>query len=354
MIGTPQGASGLISLGSGGITTNIAAGVNALASNITATGNTALGSQALQDNTTGGNNTAIGRSALQSSLNGASNTALGAQSLLNNVSGGNNTAAGVQSLLNNLLGSNNTAFGIQALRGNGEGNLNTAIGVSALRSNSDAANNTAIGANALRNNSDGESNTASGTSALLNNVSFNNTTGLGYNAQVTGDNQVQLGDSATTTYAYGAVQDRSDVRDKTDIRDTQLGLEFIDALRPVDFRWDMREDYRPEMPSEPGDDASEEEKEEYEIAKEKWLEDSKLANIEPDGTHKRNRYHHGLIAQEVKAILEAKGIDFGGFQDHKIAGGDDVLSIGYNELIAPMIKAIQELSARVQELEASK
>lgn len=62
--------------------------------------------------------------------------------------------------------------------------------------------------------------------------------------------------------------------------------------------------------------------------------------------------HHGLIAQEVKAVLDAKDIDFGGFQDHKVKGGDDVLSIGYEELIAPLIKAIQELSAEVASLKA--
>ena len=59
-----------------------------------------------------------------------------------------------------------------------------------------------------------------------------------------------------------------------------------------------------------------------------------------------------MIAQEVKEVLDKNGIDFGGFQDHKISGGDDVLSIGYNELIAPMIKAIQQLSAKVDSLEA--
>jgi len=54
----------------------------------------------------------------------------------------------------------------------------------------------------------------------------------------------------------------------------------------------------------------------------------------------------------VKAVLDAKGIDFGGFQDHSVKGGDDVLSIGYEELISPLIKAVQELSAKVAELEA--
>ena len=48
------------------------------------------------------------------------------------------------------------------------------------------------------------------------------------------------------------------------------------------------------------------------------------------------------------------GIDFGGFQDHSTNGGDDVLSIGYEELIAPMIKAIQELKAIVEELKSTR
>ena len=130
----------------------------------------------------------------------------------------------------------------------------------------------------------------------------------------------------------------------------------------------MREDYRKEAPSfvskpaELKEDASEEDKVKYaeeldayntyKVEFDKWIEDGKLANITHDGSKKRNRFHHGLIAQEVKAVLDAKGIDFGGFQDHSIKGGDDVLSIGYAELIAPMLKAIQELSAEVAALKS--
>ena len=84
------------------------------------------------------------------------------------------------------------------------------------------------------------------------------------------------------------------------------------------------------------------------------MEESQLANITHDGTKKRSRYHHGLIAQEVKAVLDQQGIDFGGFQDHSLKGGDDVLSIGYIELIAPMIKSIQQLKARIEQLESER
>ena len=264
----------------------------------------------------------------------STNTAVGHHSLQSNTSGYNNTAVGLNSLIANTTGNNNTAVGLVSLNANTTGTYNVGIGINALLVNTTGSLNTAIGAQALETGN------------------FSNCSGVGNNAQVTGSNQVQLGKSTATTYAYGAVQDRSDVRDKADIRDTTLGLEFVNALRPVDFKWDMREDYRPEAPQAPDQDASQEQKAAYETAKAKWLEDVKLANITHDGSKKRGRYHHGLIAQEVKAVLDSKGIDFGGYQDHSIKGGDDVLSIGYEELIAPMLKAIQELAARVAALEA--
>jgi hypothetical protein len=89
----------------------------------------------------------------------------------------------------------------------------------------------------------------------------------------------------------------------------------------------------------------------YREAHIQWLEDTRLGAITHDGTHARARYHHGLIAQEVREVMSAQGVDFGGFQDHAINGGDDVLSIGYQELIAPMIKCIQTLHARIAALE---
>ena len=145
---------------------------------------------------------------------------------------------------------------------------------------------------------------------------------------------------------YNTVNSRSDLRDKTEVRNTVLGLDFINELRPVDYKWDMREDYRTEMPSQ-----GELSDEDFKILIDEWLESCKVENLTHDGTHKRTRYHHGLIAQEVQDVIEASGVDFGGFQDHKVNGGGDVLSIGYTELIAPMIKAIQELTARINALE---
>ena len=238
-------------------------------------------------------------------------------------------------------GTNNTVFGDAAGNSLSLGTTNTVVGSQALYSAVNSSNNCAFGYGALY-----AVNTNSGNSAFgwncVSGTDYTNCSGFGQGAAVTGANQVQLGNSSTTTYVYGTVQNRSDIRDKADVRDTQLGLGFINALRPVDYKWDARDDYKPPMP----EDLTDKE------AMAAWREACDLSNITHDGSKKRNRFHHGLIAQEVKAVLDAQGIDFGGYQDHSVKGGQDVLTIGYDELIAPLIKAIQELTARVQELEA--
>jgi hypothetical protein len=210
-----------------------------------------------------------------------------------------------------------TAVGYRAGE-NCDGDYNTFFGAEAGQSVTNNSN-TAVGYSALTSCTTGSSNTAVGVSALDGLESYFNCTGLGNSTAVTNNNQVQLGNSATTTYAYGAVQNRSDARDKADIQDTVLGLDFIKTLRPVDFRWDYREDYN-------------------------WGQ--------KDGSKKRSRFHHGLIAQEVAVACSFLNVDFGGLQDHAKTGGKDVLSIGYEELIGPMIKAIQELTAKVESLES--
>lgn len=342
---------------------NTSTGHSALYSNTTGAGNTSFGHDALYSNTTGANNTSTGRGALYSNTTADANTAIGWLALYSSTTGPNNTASGTQALYSNTTGPNNTASGFQALYYNttGDGNTasgyktlysnttgggNTASGYRSLYSNTTGFNNTASGTYALFSNTTGFSNTAFGTNALSNVGSYTNCSGFGSNTDVTNSSQVQLGDSSTTTYVYGTVQNRSDLRDKADIRDTLLGLEFINGLRAVDYRWDMREDYKPAMPVEDADNPLTEE----DISK--WRESCKLANIKRDGSKKRSRYHHGLIAQDVKALVDKHGIDFGGLQDHSLTGGDDVLSIGYDELIAPLIKAVQELSARIVVLES--
>jgi hypothetical protein len=200
---------------------------------------------------------------------GASNTGLGVGAgtsittgLVNTLVGYNAGNAVTTAVSNTSIGyeagaAYNTSFStyVGYLTGrNMSGNNNTGIGNSAVQGvfgSSSGIENTGVGFWAIRLITTGNYNTAVGTTAGYSSVTTqSNVTCLGYQSEVTGSNQVQLGNSSTTTYAYGAVQDRSDARDKTDIRDTQLGLNFIMALRPRDFKWDMREDYRPPMPGQ--------------------------------------------------------------------------------------------------------
>jgi len=333
---------------------NVANGYQALYFNTTGDNNTAHGYQALYSNTTAFNNTANGYQALYFNTIGFNNTASGYQALYSNTEGIRNTANGYHALFSNTTGDRNTAHGYQALYSNTTAFNNTANGRGALFSNTTGINNTANGYNALVNNTTGERNTANGVFALAFSGSYDNVSGLGYDAQVTGSNQVSLGDSNTTVYTQsGSVSSRSDLRDKADVRDTILGLDFITSLRPVDYRWDQREDYKPDAPTRPepfNNDATEQEIEAHELALSQyendhaeWLIAVKHENLMHDGTHTRTRYHHGIIAQEIAEVIAESGVDFGGYQDHKVNGGEDVLTIDYSELIGPLIKALQEL-----------
>ncbi len=314
---------------------------------------TAIGRNALNANTSGSANTAVGSGAATSITTGAGNTAIGKEALTGQTTGNNNTAIGQNTLQAGGAFDGNTAIGYGALYAN-TGNYSVAIGYNALNNAQGGGSNTAVGTGALSNVTTGDNNSALGKDAMTSVNTWSNATGIGYQAEVAGSNEVQLGNSLTTTYVYGTVQNRSDLRDKADVRDTVLGLDFINLLRPVDYRWDMRDDYRPAMPVRPSVDAPAEELAAYNSAMTEWSAASKLANLVHDGSKKRDRFHHGLIAQEVAGLIAESGIDFGGFQDRTVNGGEDVLSIGYDEFIAPMIKAIQELSAEVAALKAAK
>ena len=58
---------------------------------------------------------------------------------------------------------------------------------------------------------------------------------------------------------------------------------------------------------------------------------------------------HGMLAQEVKAALDKEGIDtFGGWSEND----DGMQNISREMFVIPLIKAIQELSAEVEELKS--
>lgn len=104
--------------------------------------------------------------------------------------------------------------------------------------------------------------------------------------------------------ATGTIQ-TSDMRHKSEVVPSDLGLDFIRLLAPVRFQW------------KGGD----------------------------------SRTHYGLIAQDVAAAAARLEADFGG---HVLADPDDPQSqqaLRYDQFIAPLVKAVQELTERVEKLE---
>lgn len=254
-------------------------------------------------------NVAIGNNVMENTKRVTQSTVMGSSALVNTDRVKYTTVIGRNSGYNGLT----SAEGLTGVGNGVASDVNTSyhdtfIGNSTGNAFHDSNGNTCVGYGAGSLMIDGTTG-----------ADITNTTVIGYGTRCSGSNEVCLGGAGTTPYAYNALQVRSDIRDKTDIRDSVLGLDFIEKLRPVDYKWNYRELY------ENNDNSSEELK----------------------GT----RYHHGFIAQEVGEIIKETGVDFGGYQDHTVNGGCDVQTIGYEELIAPMVAAIKELSARVKELE---
>ncbi|MBC2855489.1 tail fiber domain-containing protein [Cetobacterium sp. 2A] len=251
-----------------------------------------------------------------------------------------------------MLERNNTAVGNEALFKTSSGTDNTAFGSEALCDRQySASGNTALGSGSLRNLQYGDFNTAVGfqSGEGINDFSF--TTCLGYKSTATGDHQLQLGDRSTTAYCYGSVQNRSDERDKTDIKDTELGLGFIMKLKPREYRFDYRESYRDYQEIDKIRKKIEKlNKKGRKINHAEALKIFDIENIKKDGSKKGWRLHQGFIAQEVFQTMRELGVDFGGYQDHSINGGKEVLSIGYTEFIPVLTKAIQEQQKQINEL----
>ena len=178
------------------------------------------------------------------------------------------------------------------------GGANTALGNYALNSNIWGDHNTASGHFALYSNTTGDQNTASGQGALNSNTTGSNNIGIGYDAVVpsdTSDNQVRIG-NANITYAgiQVAWTITSDKRWKSDIQNSSLGLNFISKLRPVSY-------YR--------------------------------------NNDESKKIEYGFIAQELETALNNAGASNNG-----IISKDDegMYGVRYNDLISPMVKAIQE------------
>lgn len=138
-------------------------------------------------------------------------------------------------------------------------------------------------------------------------------------------------------YSNNTTISTSDVRLKTDVSDSPLGLDFINALRPVNYKWIVG---RQEVAVD---------SEGKSIIIGETAEGKPIFQMdEIPGS----RLHYGFIAQEVKQVLDSTDApDFAGWVQDDLSDPDSTQSLSYEQFIAPLTKAVQELSARVVALE---
>lgn len=196
--------------------------------------------------------------------------------------------------------------------------------------------NTMVGTSAGLEHTSGDNNTFIGyRSGPANNAASggNNNTCLGNGAQISGtavSNEIVLGDASVSVLrcAQSSISALSDRRDKKDIVELDEGLQTIMSLKPKKFVWDPRE-----------------------------VEVKKQVIIKDDGREKEEE----RVTELVKpASAGVKDIGFIA-QDLQEVDNDflrlvydanpDKLEASYGRLIPVLVKAVQELSAKVTALE---
>lgn len=73
-------------------------------------------------------------------------------------------------------------------------------------------------------------------------AAYSNSTALGNEATAIASNSVTLGNSSVTKLRcqVTTITGLSDMRDKKDMKTVPIGLDFIKALKPISFKWNMR------------------------------------------------------------------------------------------------------------------
>jgi len=293
--------------------------------------NVYIGNQSGLSNTTGNRNTANGSGALRSNNTGYSNSAFGEWALYSNVSGFYNTAIGRLSLFQNISGSINTAVGAGTLMANTTAINNTAVGGACLANLASGNGNTAVGSLALQNVTAGINNTALGYNSFQTTDPIVNSTALGANAQVLASNQIILGD-INIEFIGGKVgwSTMSDGRFKNIVKDEVKGLDFITRLKPVIYTFDAKK---------------------YDEFSLKNLPNEKRSEImgSKDYSQSMAIKRSGFIAQDVEKAAETSGFVFNGV--HHPSNEIDNYSIDYSLLTVPLVKAVQELNAKNEDLQ---
>ena len=175
---------------------------------------------------------------------------------------------------------------------------------------------------------------------------FNVTSGgnnffLGYNTGTSGspggsiasgNNEGVIGNSSVSKInTQVSITVASDERDKTDFQPLNAGLDFVNQLTPYTYYWDKRAKYV-DWDANP---------------------DTDLNTIEHDGTHKEDWMDLGFKAQDVVALEESIGHVIGDKTNlvSNLTGDGKQYQLQYEKFVPILVKAIQELTAKVEELE---
>lgn len=270
---------------------------------------TAVGNGALAATTSAYQSTAVGNNALAALTQGLSNTAIGYNAAKKVTLGGYNIAIGGEALPNATTGDYNVAVGYNSASGvvSGSGNTFIGYGTGGLANTNSAV---AVGYQA-GTGMPGTGCTAIGReSGAGGPFTGDNLTTIGYLAVPSGAGaayEITLGNSSVLTLRYyGTLVSLSDARDKTNIQPLVPGLDFINRLNPVSFDWNMR-----------------------------------------DGG-KVGIADTGFLAQDLQSCQTPTE----SIPSLVFTGNPDRLEASYVKLIPVMVKAIQELTARIAVLEA--
>ena len=240
----------------------------------------------------------MGYSALNTATTAHDNIVIGYQAGVYMTTGGYNTLIGKYAGRDITTSDDNVAIGYEAALNLEDGHENTCVGRSAGEDLTTGGNNLLLGKTAGRSNSPSGSLTSHNNMVCLGNNDIDN---------------IYCANSSIST---------SDQRDKTDFTEWTHGLDWINKLKPITYRWDKRSWY---------------------------------ANNTPDGSKKTQRLHLGFKAQEVLAIEQADG--YAGKKEDMLLinlnEDDTAYGMKYERLVVVLTKAVQELSAKVTALEAA-
>ncbi|MEM6273505.1 MAG: tail fiber domain-containing protein [Bacteroidota bacterium] len=153
-------------------------------------------------------------------------------------------------------------------------------------------------------------------------ASGENSVAIGYASSVTANNYVYIGNS--TTASIGGVVNwtaTSDARFKNDVREDIGGLDFILKLRPVSYNMDVN-------------------------AIEQFHGRTLPPELQVAAQDKSKVRYSGFLAQEVEEAAQVTGYDFSGIDTPD--SEDDAYGIRYAEFVVPLVKAVQELNAKIE------